>query len=246
MGPLPENLVCLSVDVEWAHADVLADLVRLLDEHRVRATFFCTHALIEVGAHERGLHPNFRRNGDTLRALPDGLNDRDVYRHAVRATKEFCPGAIGVRAHSLHYDTQLTEIYSAEGLQYDSSYCASLVENLRPFRKEHNLLEIPIYYMDHLDLMDQATGFTVSGLQLQRPGLKVFDFHPNLVFINAHTCAHYEHSKSFYGDPERLLAARHPGRGIRTLLLELLAWLRRTGVPTATLGEVNQLWRTGG
>ena len=244
MTQITENTICVSVDVEWAHEEVLADVLRLLDEHRVRATFFCTHAPIDVGEHERGLHPNFRRDGDTARGLRECLTDREVYRGVVRATRDFCPDAVGVRAHSLHFDTQLAEVYSDEGLQYDSSYCLPLVEHLRPFWKERDLLEIPIYYMDHLDLISASTKFAVSGLQLDRPGFKVLDFHPNLVFTNAPSCAHYEHTKSFYRDPERLQAARHAGRGVRTLLMDLLAWIERTGVPTMTLGEVNRMWRT--
>jgi hypothetical protein len=252
MAPIPDNLICLSVDVEWAGAELLADVVGLLDAHGVRATFFCTHAGVDVGGHERALHPNFRRNGDALRTLHDScgavaaLTDLDVYRHVVRAAKAFCPEAIGVRAHSLHCDTHLTGVYAAEGLQYDSSYSMSLVENLRPFWKEHRVLEIPIYYMDHLDLMEEATGFLLSRLRLDQPGLKVIDFHPNLVFTNAPTQGHYEETKSVYGNPARLRAVRHPGRGVRTLLLDLLDHITRTSLPTATLGEVNRLWRTAG
>ena len=61
------NLFCLSVDEEWANPEVLSDLLRMLDERRLRATFFCTKPGVEVPGHERALHPNFRRTGDTVR-----------------------------------------------------------------------------------------------------------------------------------------------------------------------------------
>jgi peptidoglycan/xylan/chitin deacetylase (PgdA/CDA1 family) len=236
--------------VEWAHEEVLADLVRLLDEHGVRATFFCTHANIQVPGHERALHPNFRRHGDALRALRDrlgdryaGLNDEEVYHHVLEMTRTFCPEAQGVRAHSLYYDTQLLPLYQASGLQYDSSYCLPFVDGIRPFVKEHDILELPIYYMDHIDLMQQRSGFDLDALLLAQPGLKVFDFHPNLVYSNAPTCEHYERSKAFYRNPERLRAARHSGRGVRTLLLDLLDTVAAQRWTTATLGNVNTLWR---
>lgn len=38
----------ISIDVEWAHPEVLADVVRLLDEREIRATFFCTHEGIRL------------------------------------------------------------------------------------------------------------------------------------------------------------------------------------------------------
>ena len=63
----PENLgrntVCFSVDVEWAAEAVVEDLCRLFREHGIAATFFVTHAGVLAPGHERGLHPNFRRDG---------------------------------------------------------------------------------------------------------------------------------------------------------------------------------------
>ena len=94
------------------------------------------------------------------------------------------------------------------------------------------------------DLITGATGFSVAGLGLERPGLKVFDFHPNIVFINAASDADYLATKGFYHDHERLLAARRPGKGARTLLLELLEAVRRNDLHTATVDEVNAHWRT--
>src|SRR4051812_6288632 len=66
---LDPQTICLTVDVEWASAAVLDDLRTLFDQHGLRATFFVTHAGVDVPGHERGLHPNFRHNGDTYRAL---------------------------------------------------------------------------------------------------------------------------------------------------------------------------------
>ena len=236
--------------MEWAHPEVLADTVRLFDEHGVRATFFCTHGGIAVPGHERALHPNFRRSGDALTCLRDKLgeqyatlNDTEVYHHVLETTRAFSPDAKGVRAHSLYYDTQLLPLYQASGLQYDSSYCLPFVDGIRPFFKEHAILEIPIYYMDHLDLMEQRTSFDLDRLALDRCGVKVFDFHPNMIYTNAPTCEFYERTKAFYHDPEHLRSARHAGRGVRTLLLSLLAAIHQQHLMTATLGDVNTLWR---
>ena len=106
-------------------------------------------------------------------------------------------------------------------------------------RGTHEIVEIPTYYADHFDVMTGATGFDLTRLGLDRPGLKVFDFHPNIIFVNASTDAEYIATKSFYHDPERLLAVRRQGTGARTLLLDLLAAVCTRGLPTATVGEVN-------
>lgn len=248
---LDPDSICFSVDVEWAAAPVLDDLRRMLDAHGVRATFFVTHAGVAVPGHERGLHPNFRRNGDTMKRLAashggrtDHLPEEDVYRHVVDTTLAFAPEAKGVRAHSLHYDSTLMPVYRSAGLEYDCSFLTPLVPGLRPFWKEHGMVGLSTYWADHFDIMSGATGFELARLRLDRPGVKLLDLHPNIVYVNAADNAAYMATKPFYHDPDRLLAHRNPGRGIRTLLLDLLEHIVARGLPVATTGEVNALWRT--
>lgn len=244
------NLLCLSVDEEWANPEVLSDLLRMLDERRLRATFFCTRPGIEVPGHERALHPNFRRTGDTVRefrkandAASEAWTDGQIYAHVVEVTRRFCPEATGIRGHSLFYDSELLPLYRNAGIEYDSSCSLPLMEGLRPIWKEYNILEFPVYYIDHFDLKARRTGFELEGLGLNRPGLKVFDFHPNIVFINASTDADYQACRPFYHDYERLLEFRRPGRGARTLFLELIDEIARGHLPTITLGELNKRYR---
>jgi hypothetical protein len=244
------NLICLTIDVEWANPEVFADIVQLLDDRGLRATFFCTHSGINVSGHERALHPNFRRRGDTLRWLQDSTGsalgqwtDTEIYQYVVESTHIFCPEAVGVRAHSLFYDSELLPIYRQKGLEYDSTYFLPMKFGLNPVWKENDILEIPIYYSDHFDLIEQVSGFRLEGLKLDQPGMKVFDFHPNMVFINASTNAQYLDSKPYYRDYDRLLKLRYPGRGVRTLFLELLNFIATQQLPTGTLAEVNAAWR---
>jgi hypothetical protein len=244
------NIVCLTVDEEWAHPSVLADLCQLFDERSLRATFFCTQPDVKVPGHERGLHPNFRRNGDLMqrflkesRLTEKEAMDSQIYRGIVQLSRSFCPEAKGVRAHSLHYDSELLKIYHHAGIEYDSSCALPLAENLYPVWKEYDILEFPIYYIDHFDLKAQRTGFELANLRLNQPGLKVLDFHPNMVFINARTNEDYLEMKPFYHDYERLLAFRRQGRGVRTIFLDLLDYLARRPDSTMTLGELNKLVR---
>jgi peptidoglycan/xylan/chitin deacetylase (PgdA/CDA1 family) len=247
---LTENVVALSFDVEWASAEVLADMVRLIDERGLKATFFCTHAGTEFPGHERGLHPNFRRQGDTVKKLREKMGagfeqsgEEELYRHVVKTTHAFAPEAVGVRAHSLYYDSQLIPIYHEAGLQYDSSYALPFTTGLKPIQKEYDMLELPVYYQDHLDLKMQATGFDVKNIGLDKPGMKVCNFHPNMVFINAISHEHYMSSKPAYHDHDKLLAMRHKGKGIRTLFTDLLDHLAKRPDATMTLGEINRRYR---
>jgi hypothetical protein len=244
--------ICITVDVEWAHPAVLNDVRQLLDERGVRGTFFCTHAGIDVGSHERGLHPNYRRNGSTLKELAGGIgaaaaaviDESDLYRHVLRTTLSFAPEAKGARSHSLYYDSLLMPLYREFGLEYDSSYQLPITSGLRPIWKEYDVLELPIYFSDHFELKTGATGFEIALLNLDRPGLKVINLHPNMMFINAVSDEHYISTKAFYHDPERLLQARYGGRGVRSMVIDLLEDVASCNRFTATLGEVNAEWRS--
>lgn len=244
IGPV----IALTIDVEWAHPEVLDDVRSALDERGLRATFFCTHEGISVPGHERALHPNFRRsvgaqgNGG---GAPADETDADFYRRIVDRTQGFCPEGVGVRAHSLFFDSDLLPIYRSAGLDYDSSTFFPLAGGLGPVWLGHGMLELPLYYMDHWDLVEQATGFGLEVLRLDEPGLKVFDFHPNLVYLNAATVEDYIDSKPHYHDPEWLRRRRRRGRGVRSLFHELLDLLAERPA-VALLGELSARSRRDG
>ena len=247
------DAVCLTVDVDWVCPEVLADLVGLLDGRGLSATFFCTHPGIEVPGHERAIHPNFRHRGDTMRRLRrevtedlDSLGESAIYEYVVRATMAFCPEARGVRGHSLFYDSLLLPFYHAAGIEYDSTYLLPLVPDLTPFYKEYDILEIPIYFNDHFYIKLEGTDFSTAALGLDRPGLKVCQFHPNMVYLNAASDHHYQETRSFYHDAEALRKCRNPGPGIRSLFLSLIDALAASRRPTLTLGRVNDMRRASG
>ena len=243
---LASNTICFSVDEEWAAGAVLDDVRTLFDSSGITATFFVAQERVHVPGHERGIHPNFRRDGDSYRLLDNAgsKSDGEILSHIVKRTMSFAPEAKGVRSHSLHYDSTLLPVYERFGIEYDSSYRMPLVTTLRPFWIQNNVLEIPTFYADYFDIVAGATGFDARRLKLDQPGLKVFDFHPNLIYLNAKDEETYRSTKSYYRDPDRLLASRYRGRGVRTLLLEILEIITTRKIPTMTLGTVNQLWRS--
>jgi hypothetical protein len=239
------NHLCITFDVDWAHPEVLKDTVDLIENRGLRCTFFCTHAGIDLPGHERAVHPNFRRNGDTMRAYLGPEDDERVFRHVVARTKSFCPEARGARSHSLLYDSSLMAIYAEQHLSYDSTYALPLATGLRPVLKERGVLEMPIYYMDHIDVMEHQTGFALPGLQLGRPGLKVFDFHPIHIFLNTVSEEHYAQSRAYQRDPDALRKLRHDGAGVRTLFERLLDHVATSTVLThTTMGELEEQWRS--
>jgi hypothetical protein len=245
-----DNAVCLSFDVEWAAPEVIADIVTALDERSLRATFFCTHEGIEVPGHERGIHPNFRRGGDTLAALElelglpkfSTLSEQELFSLVINHTLKFCPEAQGVRTHSLFFELLILPAIKEAGLKYDSSYLLPFQPHLRPFDAMWNVTELPIYYMDHLDLVNGLTSFDLTELKADSQGMKIFNFHPQLFFLNSPDDAHYQKSKPNYNDAELLLKQRHKGKGVRNLTLDLLDHLAVRDDPPVTMLELANAW----
>ena len=171
------------------------------------------------------------------------MGDRDFYRSIVVSCQAFCPEAIGTRSHSLITDSDMLPIFAEQGLEYDSSCMLPLARNLQPVWRGSGMVEIPIYYMDHWDIFEAATGLSTNGLALDGPGLKVLTFHPNLVFANAAEPVDIVRMREHYHDPDWLLEHRNPGRGVRTLFVEILDRLARAASPKRVLADVNADWR---
>jgi hypothetical protein len=106
-----------------------------------------------------------------------------------------------------------------------------------------DVTQFPLYYMDTFDLKTKRAGFQLKALALDSPGLKVIGFHPNVVFCNLSEMADYEAMRPIYHDPDKLLKHRRPGRGARTLLLELLDSLAQRNVGALTLSAMDAQFR---
>lgn len=237
--------VCLSIDVEWAHPEVLADTLQILRERSLLATLFCTHDGVDAGANERGIHPNFRRTGDVAKQCiaqfaQEGRaeSETEYYRRVLRGTLSFAPEATGSRSHSLFYDSQLMPIYKELGLRYDSTYFLPLCYGLEPVQKEYGVIEFPIFYNDFYELRTRAVDMDADRIELDRGGLKVFNFHPNLIYTNCPSLEHYEASRPEYHNPEKLLEQRYSGKGARDLFLRLLDRIYEMRLPVMTMGAL--------
>jgi hypothetical protein len=243
------DIVCITIDVDWSSSEVLTPILTALNERGLRATIFCTHKNIEALGHERAIHPNFRRSGDTMKNilvtqdLSLSYPDDYYYPLVIDHTLSFCPEAIGSRSHSLYYDSLLLSHLAQRGIQYDSSYLLPLTDGMHPVWKEYDILELPIYFNDHFELKSQATGFNSKYLHLDNGGLKILQFHPNMIYINAKDHDHYMESKPFYHDPESLSKLRFSGYGAGSFFLDILDIIVKKNLQCMTLSEVNNYWR---
>ncbi len=228
----PERLevVILSVDIDWAPDFAIEALIRRLDRHQARATLFLTHqssALAELDPrrYELGLHPH----------LPDRLD----LASALSTLSPLAPQARGVRFHRLIQSTPLMAELGRAGFLYDASLLIPYQTHLRPFRFPPPLIRIPYAWEDDVHAMTNKP-WTLESIDIEAPGLRIFDFHPIHVFLNTDSPSRYEAAKKEGFTLEACRRLQHSGPGTSTFLDDLLAYVHRRRVEMWTLLELAQ------
>lgn len=221
-----ENMLCITIDIEWSPDELVESVVQTLNEHKVKATFFATHP-ITINGHEISLHPNY--------------STANKYRKTITKLHNLFPNSKGVRSHRLTTDEMLLPIYKELGLVYDSGYVMMNMKNIQPFYLEHDIVEMPIFYMDRLHFDEPRfykKGFSINSMDLNSAGLKVFDFHPIHIFINTNKVDLYQKAKRYYHESKLLEQFKNKNKGIGTYFSDLLQYIVSTGTKTYTLLEI--------
>ena len=224
-------LIALSFDQDWAPSWATEWIASAIADAGVEATFFVTHdcpslkALRWSGHFELGWHPNF------LAGSSHGQNMAEVLGHM----KELVPEAVGVRAHCLIRGTPYLQAYKEAGILYDASDLHDGEPNLKVFTSWTGVKRIPIFFEDDVHLARQIP-CTLRHIELERPGLKVFNFHPVLLALNAATPESYtglKESLARSGTPltqasvddfSPHIQSERPG--VQDLFLEILSFMK--------------------
>lgn len=224
-------MIAITVDTDWAPLELILDTVGLIRSYGCKLTVFCTNAL-DVEADEIALHPCFAR-----------LDDLNT---PIRTLKECFPQARGIRSHALFFTEYLRPLYAKFGIAYDSNVIQYLRPGIECSIIAKQTISIPLYFMDrfHLEIAGEGDHrFSIDQFHWEKDGLKVFDFHPIHVFLNTNSVEFYERAKQYYHEPAKLKDLVNPGQGIRTLLTEVLTFIRNYNLPTYTMSEIEAIYR---
>lgn len=226
----------LSIDIDWAHDDVLADTIDLVEEYCVPVTWFVTHdtpLLARLRSHpdfELGIHPNFNflLNGD-VRA---GRNAMEV----VDRLMTLVPEAKSVRSHSTTQNSSLLDLFARRGLTHECNTFIPVQSGmaLKPWRLWSELTRVPYCWEDDVACLygPESSAWPMNRL-IGLKGIKVFDFHPVHIFLNTEHMDRYEKTRAWHRDPQELRAHRYEGEGSRTHFLELLRMMSPARVAQA-------------
>lgn len=215
----------LTIDIDWAHDDVLADTIDLIENYDVPTTWFVTHEtplltrLRGNPSFELGIHPNFNflLNGDS-RAGRDALE-------VVDRLMDIVPEAKSVRSHSTTQNAGLLDLFVRRGLTHECNAFIPVQANiaLKPWQLWSDLVRVPYFWEDDVACLyrQKNTPSEMSDL-INLEGIKVFNFHPVHIFLNTEHLDRYENTRTWHRSPEELITHRYGGEGTRTCFLEFL------------------------
>ena len=244
----PWDEVALLIDLDWAPDFAVAQAAARLSRARVRATWFVTHEtralrpiVEERELFELGIHPNF------LPGSSHGRSPSEVLAHCLGLV----PGARALRTHGLVQSTAILEhVLRETALEVDASLFLPRTSHLQPleyFWAGRSLCRLPVYFEDDFEMEQPRPEWSLPALLGEKPGLKLFAFHPIHLVLNGSDQRPYRALKARC---PRLGAARESdlddlvghGPGPSTLFEELLAFLGQGG-GGRTLDQISSAWR---
>jgi len=217
-----QERIFLTFDIDWAHDEIIEDVLSLCESYSVPITIFATHktnvlfdSTLKFQKIEIGIHPNF----NPLLKLQS--NDKD-FEMICCDLKNIFPDAKSVRSHSLCFGSLIQTIYEKLNITHDSSLIIPYQKNefpLFPWKMWDALIRVPYLFCDYVTAM--TTDAAIIKIA-SRTGLKVFDFHPIHVFLNTESLERYERTRPIHQNPKELIKHRYEGYGTRNRLIELL------------------------
>jgi len=231
-----EQPMLLTFDVDWA-ADFMIDAIAAeMIEREVQSTWLITHASPAVDRlrarpdlFELGIHPNFL----------DGSSHGSTVAEILRTCMDIVPEATTMRSHALVQSSPiLAHVIESTPIRCDSSILLPAASNLAPVGFPHAegpLVRVPYFWEDDIEMIRSPPRWSLDG-GAKAPGLRVFDFHPALVYLNAVDAGPYQSLKALGPLPavsEQVAAGLvHDGAGPRTLFLEIADRLAEEGSRT--------------
>lgn len=221
--------IVLSLDIDWIPDHILQPILAVFVAKKIPVTIFATHhtPVLEnlPNNFEIGIHPNFFRHDNHLSHI-----------------KEMCalfPNAAGVRSHGLFEYSNLLPLYKDCGLIWDSTQLLYMCPNIRPYTHPSGMIRLPIFWEDD-DYYSNSPDWNIEALELHKPGIKCFDFHPIHLYLNTVTGAEYARAKAANFSRESIDGCRNSSgeKGIYNFFLKLYDFVIRNNFKMAKIGDV--------
>jgi hypothetical protein len=213
----PPQGVFITLDIDWAHDEVIEDSILLLEKYNAKSTLFITHKfscleyLQNNPNYEIGIHPNFKKNIEQKK-------EAHIAEKIVDDLLTLVPEAKSIRSHRLINSSYLTSMLHAKGLTHESNIKIPLANSkkLFPYMHPSGMMMCPFHWGDYSDIANKID------LKKYISGYLVLNFHPIHIYLNSINIDSYESTRSIHKIPKELLKYRSRGIGVRNQLIEIL------------------------
>ena len=210
----------ITIDCDWASAEMIIESAKLLIENNIKATWFVTDSNKGIDflkgyplLFDLGIHPNFMKNST------QGDSEEEIINSLFKIVSDCSI----IRTHGLLQSSNMLESFSEKyNLKIDSSLFMPFCENIEPhffhFSKS-SLFRIPYNWGDNYAL-NNFNKLKSNFDLIHFNGLKVFNFHPIHIYHNISSIESYNTIKN----NEKLVnQISHSNEfGIKDYLLELI------------------------
>lgn len=171
------DIVFISSDIDWAPEYAIELMLEEIKKRNLKISLFATHnSPVLKQRHdfvEMGLHPDYGR-----------ANIRGGLEYQIKSLMDMYPDAVGTRSHQNFFGQNTCNIAHSLGLKYEASNIQWRVPFQMPHRDYNGMVRIPYYWEDGIHA-DMGLPWNLDELQLDCAGLKVINFHPVFLFLNA-------------------------------------------------------------
>lgn len=227
-------MIVITFDVDWVPGFVLESVMQRIEEAGIKGTFFCTSPLKFRcdSSIELAIHPNF---------MPDSTQGSSE-NHILANLLKWYPAAVGLRTHRLYWHSGLQDKLIHNNIRYDSSILMPFHPFLEPIRIG-DFTRFACWWSDNIHMNYGLPFHKIELPNLDKPGLKIFDFHPIHIFLNTNNLDTYRrHVKCLQPLEaqafEDLSHHREPGYGIGTFFDEICEYITRNQYKTHCLKEL--------
>ncbi|MEP7145918.1 MAG: hypothetical protein ABI792_02785 [bacterium] len=247
MNSFNNNSIVLTFDTDWAPDFAIRQAAELLISKDIKCTWFITHRsdyIEELYRHkdifEFGIHPNFFEDST------QGNNENEVLKYIC----SIVPEAKAVRTHALHQSSRILSKMTDEfGIETDCSLLLYLTKDITPHRIyfRHNsrgIFRIPYFWEDDIHMYDPNPDWDIVSPVYHSNGLKIFNFHPLLTYLNSETMYSYENLKLKKSLPliqEEEMDAyinKDNSKGAGVFLKKTIDFIKNNNIKTYTMADL--------
>jgi len=236
------NEPILTFDCEWAPDFILEHVSNILMDKEVKSTWFVTNEspiideLKRNSLFELGIHPNFFPNST------QGSNEDSILNNL----KQIVPEAKSIRTHGLYQSTPLLKKFQEYGIENDLSLFIQNTPNIIPhYSKFFNLYRFPYFWEDDV-AMTEKSNWSFDNPLHHVNGLKIFNFHPILIYLNSNDMKSYYQLKESIDikkvtkqNIQKYINTNSPG--VTTFFEEIISSL--SGMESCTINDLRKAYQ---